>query len=82
MRAWQLTPLFNPGEQRLHFEKKVRIVICDFMKSSDIERAFDEQYDWIESMMFVNTVLLDILGLPLRDQETARTWSRAMAVTE
>lgn len=70
MRAWQLALLFNPGEQQLHLEEKGRVVIYDHLKSSDIERAFDEQFDRIESMMFVSTVLTDESDQPLRDQET------------
>lgn len=70
MRAWKLGLLFNPGEQQLCLERKGRIVIYDNLKSSDIDRALEEQFDRIENMMFVSTLITDDEGKFVRDRET------------
>lgn len=70
MRAWKLGLLFNPGEQQLLLERKGRVVIYDNLKSSDIERALEEQFDRIENMMFVSTLITDDEGNFVRDRET------------
>jgi len=70
MRAWKLGLLFNPGEQQLRLEGKGRVVIYDNLKSSDIERALEEQFDRIENMMFVSTLITDDEGNYMRDRET------------
>ena len=70
LRNWQLTLLFNPGEQQLKVEEKGRVMIYDGMRSADVNRALDEQFDRVEHMMFTNTIMTDATGNPLRDPET------------
>ena len=69
-RNWQLSLLFNPGEQQYEIESRGRVFIYDGLRDSEVERALDEQYDRVESMMFVNTVITDEDGVPLRDEDT------------
>jgi hypothetical protein len=69
-RNWQLSLLFNPGEQQYEMERRGRVFIYDGLRDSEVERALDEQYDRVESMMFVNTVITDEDGVPLRDEDT------------
>jgi hypothetical protein len=70
MRAWQLGLLFNPGEHQLQLERKGRVVIYDNLNRSDIDRAFAEQFDRVENMMFVSTHITDEQGDPVRDRDT------------
>lgn len=69
-RSWQLSLLFNPGEQQYEMESRGRVFIYDGLRDSEVERALDEQYDRVESMMFVNTVITDEDGVPMRDEDT------------
>ena len=68
MRKWQMELLFNPVESQLTLENKGRVFIYDSLKSSDIDRALEEQFDRIEHMMFVKTVITDEQGMPVRDE--------------
>ena len=69
-QSWQLSLLFNPGDHQYEMERRGRVFIYDGLRDTVIEQAFDEQYDRIESMMFVNTVVTDDDGVPLTDPET------------
>jgi hypothetical protein len=69
-RNWQLSLLFNPGEQQYKMESRGRVFIYDGLRDSEVERALDEQYDRVESMMFINTVITDDYGVPMRDEDT------------
>ncbi len=70
MRAWQTSLLYAPSEAQRRVEDRGRVVIYDGLHSTDIDRAFDEQFDRVENMMFVNTVLTDSEGAPLTDPDT------------
>ena len=69
-QSWQLSLLFNPGDHQHEMERRGRIFIYDGLRDTDIEQALDEQYDRIEGMMFVNTVVTGDDGVPLTDPET------------
>ena len=69
-RNWQLSLLFDPGEQQYDMERRGRVFIYDGLRDTEVERALDEQYDRVESMMFINTVITDEKGEPLRDKDT------------
>lgn len=70
MRQWQLGLLFNPGVHQLDVERRGRVVIYDGLHSADIDRALDDQFDRIDSMMFTGTVITDTRGVPVTDPET------------
>ena len=69
-QSWQMSLLFNPGDHQYEMERKGRVFIYDGLRDTDVEQALDEQYDRIEGMMFVNTVVTDDDGEPLTDPET------------
>ena len=69
-QSWQLSLLFNPGDHQHEMERRGRVFIYDGLRDTVVEQALDEQYDRIEGMMFVNTVVTDDDGVPLTDPET------------
>ena len=68
--GWQEKMLFNPSASQLDLEKRGRIMIYDGMTSTQVARALDTQFERIQSMMFVRTVVTDAEGEIQRDQET------------
>ena len=70
MRQWQLGLLLNPGVHQLDLERKGRVVIYDGLRSADIDRALEQQFDRIDSMMFTGTVITDTRGVPVTDPVT------------
>ena len=69
-QSWQLSLLFNPGDHQYEMERRGRVFIYDGLRDTEVERALDEQYGRVESMMFINTVMTDDEGAPLRDPDT------------
>ncbi len=68
--TWQLRRLHEPSDRELLSERQGSIVIYDGLKDSQVEKAMDEEYDRIRSMMFIRTVVTDNEGEPLRDAQT------------
>ena len=72
MRDWQLTLLFQPSENQLEVERKGRVFIYDGMRTTDVERALDEQFDRVEHMMFAGTIIADERGEAVINPETGQ----------
>lgn len=53
---WDRKQLFGPSSALLDREKAGNVTIYDGVFSSDVDRAMDEQFDRVESMMFVRTL--------------------------
>lgn len=70
MHQWQLALLYNPSEQQLKVERRGRVMIYDGLRGAEIDRALDEEFDRIEHMMFVNTIITDAQGEPVKDPTT------------
>ena len=68
--AWQLNLLFSPSPEQVAIEKRGRVVIYDGLRDVDIDRAMDEQFDRVQYMMFVRTLVTDEQGVPAADPET------------
>ena len=68
--AWQERLLFDPPQSQLDAEARGRIMIYDGLTDAQIAQALDEQFDRIESMMFVRTIRTDEQGEEQRDAET------------
>ena len=52
---FQQNMLFSPSERTLDAEAKGHIMIYDGLMSETVEKAMDEQFNRIGSMMFVRT---------------------------
>lgn len=52
---WQLALLFTPSEQQIKVEEKGRVVIYDGLKSTDVDKAMNQEFERIEHMMFIRT---------------------------
>ncbi|MEN8106727.1 MAG: hypothetical protein ABFS22_01835 [Pseudomonadota bacterium] len=66
---WQERLLFNPPPSQLEQEKRGRIMIYDGLMDTQIEQAMDSQFDRIESMMFVRTIVTDVQGNARKDAD-------------
>ena len=52
---WQKRRLFAPTPSELQQETAGRIVIYDGLTEVDLDRALDDQFQRLESMMFIRT---------------------------
>lgn len=69
---WQEKLLFNPLDSQLKLEQRGRIMIYDGLTDKQIAKAMDTQFDRIESMMFVRTIVTNDEGDAVRDSETGQ----------
>ena len=69
-QSWQMSLLFNPGDHQYEMERHGRVFIYDGLHDTVVEQALDQQYERIDSMMFVNTVVTNNEGVPMTDPET------------
>lgn len=68
--TWQQRRIELPTKLELQWESNNHVMIYEGMKDHEVERAFDDHFDRIESMMFINTVVTDENGEPLKDPKT------------
>ena len=54
---YQHKMLFSPSSSVLAAEARGRVMIYDGLRYATVTRAMDEQFDRIENMMFVGTVI-------------------------
>lgn len=69
-REWQINTIHSPTPKQLALERRGRVTIYDGLRDSDVERALDAQFDRVENMMFIRTVITDGNGEPLRNEDT------------
>ena len=59
---WQLAMLFDPSVAQLKVEERGRVFIYDGIKSTDIQKVMDSQFDRLDNMMFVRTNVVNADG--------------------
>lgn len=67
---WQVKRLFSPNEAQRQNERNGRIFIYDSLTDTVAQQAVDEQFERVENMMFINTIVTDEAGEPVPDPET------------
>ena len=70
MDKWQQRLLHNPPESQLQAEERGRVMIYDGLKDTEVGAVLDSQFDRIESMMFVRTVITGEQGQARKDAST------------
>ena len=69
-RDWQLKQIFSPTPAQLKLEQLGRVTTYDGLRDTDVEHAMDAQFDRVDRMMFIRTVITDDVGQPQRDEKT------------
>ena len=67
----QLKNLFEPSQSQLRREANGHIYIYDGLTDRAVNRAMDQQFNRIENMMFVGTIVTDPQGRPAVDAQGA-----------
>jgi hypothetical protein len=70
VRDIELRRLFEPTDAEQAAEAKGRIHIYDGLRDTDVQRALDEEFERVDSMMFIRTRKTDASGEVKRDEET------------
>ena len=69
--SWQERLLFDPSPAQLQMEQtRQRIMIYEGLTDTQVAQAMDRQFDRIEHMMFVGTIVTDSHGETVVDPET------------
>ncbi|MEA3276315.1 MAG: hypothetical protein U9Q81_13700 [Pseudomonadota bacterium] len=66
----EMRRLFEPTDNELAVERAGRIYIYEGLRTTDIARAMDEEFDRVESMMFIRTKVVDETGEAAKDART------------
>ena len=69
-REMQMRRLFEPTTRELQREREGRVYIYDGLTDRTVQRAMDQEYDRVQSMMFVRTLVTSEGGRPQRDEST------------
>jgi hypothetical protein len=70
VREIELRRLFSPTAAELAAEAAGRIYIYDGVRETDVERALEEAFERVDSMMFIRTKVTDDSGDVREDPET------------
>ena len=68
--TWQQRRLEQPTTAELQWERSGHVMIYEGMKDREVMLALDKHFNRVQSMMFVNTVVTDDKGNPLKDPES------------
>jgi hypothetical protein len=71
---WQRKVLFNPTAGQIEREKHGHVFIYEGLTEADIERALESQFNRVESMMFIRTVVANDQGMPELSAETKEVY--------
>lgn len=66
----QLRRLFEPTKAELKQERGGRVYIYESLTTADISRAMDQEFDRVDSMMFIRVQVADDKGEVIKDPDT------------
>ncbi len=69
-REIELRRLFDPSAAEQQAEQSGRVYIYEGLRDSDVRRAMKEEFDRIDSMMFIREQITDEHGEVKREPET------------
>jgi hypothetical protein len=72
LHDWQLRRLMHPSSHELQEEQSAKVYIYDGLTDREVDQALDNNFQRIESMMFVGTVKTDKQGQQLINTETGQ----------
>jgi hypothetical protein len=64
---WQMQRLLQPGQAQLQAEQKGKVFIYQGLRDKEVDRVVHKQFDRLQAMMFVDTIMTDEQGQPKRD---------------
>jgi hypothetical protein len=67
--TWQQRRLEHPTDEELQWEHAGHVMIYEGMTDREVERAMDSHFDRVQAMMFINTVVTNESGLPVKDPD-------------
>ena len=70
VREIELRRLFAPAPAELAAEAAGRIYIYEGLRDTDVERALEEEFERVDSMMFIRTKVTDDSGDVREDPDT------------
>lgn len=68
--SWQQKQLFEPDQTQLKRESRGRVTIYSGFTDVQVAQAMDQQFDRVEHMMFVGTVVTASDGQPRTDERS------------
>lgn len=74
VREIELRRLFEPTPAELRGEASGDVYIYDGLKDSDVARAMTEEFDRVDSMMFIRVKKTDEQGDVRKNPETGADW--------
>ena len=70
--TWQQRRLEQPTKAELQWERNGHVMIYEGMTDREVEHAMTVHFNRVQSMMFVNTVVTDDKGNPVKDPESGK----------
>ncbi len=71
-RQLEMRRLFEPTEGELRNEAAGSVYIYEGLTDRAVEQAMKEEFERVDSMMFINTIRTDAQGQPLRNPATGQ----------
>lgn len=69
---WQMQHLLQPSPKQLGQEQRGKIFIYDGLKDKEVDQVMKKQFDRIQSMMFIRTIITDDNGKPRHDKGSGK----------
>ena len=68
--TWQQRRLDQPTKAELQWERSGHVMIYEGMTDNEVKHAMTHHFNRVQGMMFINTVVTDDDGLPVKDPKT------------